>query len=117
MEYFKFIDPDIDSSKNKKYTIWNRIVYKFLSIFIPQSNPSFYDKYYLVVLWYIEYDDINNYANREIGLDINGKVIVKAPYNGNHGLWTDSNLVLKDYQKWNIEEISSEIFENLWSRI
>jgi hypothetical protein len=116
MKYFKF-HYQTSGYGNKKYSLIENFMAKFLSLIIPKANPDFENKYDLVSLWYIEYDDEQyNCAIREIGLDSNKEIIVKAPYKKNYGFWTDSSATMDDYKKWNIEYVSPNIFNDLWEK-
>lgn len=114
MKHYKF-NYQISFSKEKKYSLEN-ILGKFLSLLIPKANPDFENNLSLISLWYIEFDDVHNFTNREIGFDKDNNILEVAPYKKNLGIWTDSNLTLQDFNKWNIEEISSEIFEDAWKK-
>ena len=109
MEYFKFKNPNIGNQISKK-----NILYKILNFFLPQANPDFNDEYDRVILWYIEYDDIKKYINREIGINENGEISVVAPYKGNLGFWIDSDLNIEDFEKFDLEQISKSDFDYLW---
>lgn len=115
MIYFKF-NCLIPKSENK-YSFLENFLDKVFSLIIPKANPDFDGKYQNVSCWYIEYDDINNYSNREIGLDEEGTVIVKGPYGKNLGFWTDTDLTLDDYKKFNIEMITIDEFEKFWEQL
>ena len=78
---------------------------------VPKANPDFDSIYDKVVIWLIEYDDAKGYVNREIGLDENLQPIVKGPYEKNLGFWVDSNMIYKDYLKFNIQVIKESYFE------
>lgn len=115
MEYFKFIIEPKEKEDSKNSFLYN-ILDKLLSASIPKANPDFDEKYNQISMWYIEYDITNDYVNREIGLDNKERLIVKGPYKGNLGFWTDTDLKLDNFKKWNIEIISSEIFNELWEK-
>lgn len=83
---------------------------------LPNGNPDFDGLYDKVKTWYIEYDDENEYTNREIGIDKNDKVIVIAPYKRNLGVWVDSDLTLDDYRRFDINTVSSNEFNNYWEK-
>ena len=81
---------------------------------IPKANPDFEDIIPQVCLWYIEYNETEDYVEREIGIDDKGQSIMKAPYLKNIGFWCDSDMTLNDYKRFPIEIISSEEFEDIW---
>ena len=94
---------------------FNRIVYPILSFILPKANPDFDHLYEKVHLWYLEYDDLNKYTCREIGIDDNNTVIVKAPYKNNFGYWTDNDMTLESYAShFNIEYIDKDEFDSIW---
>ncbi len=66
--------------------------------------------------WLVELDCETGIPKREIGIDKNGKVILKMPFENNYGYWTDNNLLLKDFNElFATYEINQEKFENYWS--
>lgn len=112
---------------NKKYYRFNYIskiqlskVQKFLLFFLeiifPKANPDFEDLIGDVKTWMIEVS--NEIPVREIGLDSNGKVILKMPLNRNAGYWTDNNLKEDDFiSHFKAEKIQPEEFESFWNKI
>jgi hypothetical protein len=115
MMYFKFKEPvKVEKSAGDNYFYF--VLDKILASFVPKSNPDFGTKYDSVSLWYIEYDNQNDYTNREIGLNENDEIIIIGPYNDNLGFWTDEDLTLQDYQKFNPANISKSDFDALWDK-
>lgn len=115
MVYFKFVNNEMKGSENKKRSCVDRIISLFLRSFLPMANPDFDRLYKFVNIWYIEYDNFEHYTLREVGLDINNYVIVKAPFKNNFGYWTDSNMTEKSFAShFNIEYINKDDFENVW---
>ena len=113
MLYFKFKNSEkniVDEENSFFYTILG----KFLKVIIPKSNPIHNNLFDDVNVWLIEYDEINKYTNREIGLDLDNNVIVKSPYKENLGLWTDEDLSFDDYKKFHISYTTKIEFEKLW---
>ena len=109
-----------NSCENTKISLFDRAVVFFLNKIcrIPRANPDFDEIYNQVNTWCIEYDEKNDYTNREVGLDKNGGVIVKAPYKINLGFWVDNDLTLKDYaDRFHVRYIDNETFEKLWESI
>ncbi|MFI0428505.1 hypothetical protein [Mariniflexile sp. HMF6888] len=61
-------------------------------------------------------DDETGIPEREIGMDKDGRIIVKMPFKNNYGYWTDNNLLLADFKgHFETIEISRDSFENHWS--
>ncbi|MFB9054605.1 hypothetical protein ACFFVB_16055 [Formosa undariae] len=87
-----------------------------LSTIIPKANPNFENKIDLIETWIVELDNETGIPEREIGMDKNGQIIVKMPFNNNYGYWTDNNLLLADFKNhFETSEISQDSFENYWS--
>ena len=87
-----------------------------LTSIIPKANPDFEDKIDLVENWLVELDYETGIPEREIGIDKNGQIILKMPFENNYGYWTDNNLLLADFKKnFMTSEISQDSFENHWS--
>ncbi|HMC01613.1 MAG TPA: hypothetical protein VKN14_11315 [Flavobacteriaceae bacterium] len=87
-----------------------------LSTIIPKANPDFDDKIDFVKNWLVELDIDTGIPEREIGLDKNGQVILKMPFENNYGYWTDNNLLLEDFKKlFFTSEISNVDFEKYWN--
>ena len=120
MVYFKFENIYSKNEKKSNSSLGNRFlvyVIKCVFWFIPKTNPDFEDVYENVITWYIEYDDINNYANREVGIDANGKVVVKGPYLKNLGFWTSEDLTYKQFiSEFEIVHIEKKVFDVLWNK-
>jgi len=86
-----------------------------LTRIIPKANPDFEDKINEVDYWLVEYNSETGFPEREIGLDIEGQVLLKMPHKNNYGYWTDNNLLLNDFKEhFNVSEISKEKFEESW---
>lgn len=116
MIYFKF-SPSWRINKVRKsrlHDFFYIFIERVLSLLVPKANPDFDSIYDKVVIWLIEYDDAKDYVNREIGLDENLQPIVKGPYEKNLGFWVDSNMIYKDYLKFNIQVIKESYFEKYW---
>ncbi|RFN58407.1 hypothetical protein [Marixanthomonas ophiurae] len=87
-----------------------------LSSIIPKANPDFENKIDLVEKWIVELDNETGIPEREIGMDKNGRIIIKMPFKNNYGYWTDNNLLLTDFKNhFETSEISQDSFENYWS--
>lgn len=106
---------------NKKDTVRKQkrsIFEKLLSFLIPKANPDFEDKMHKVSDWLLEFENENSKPNREIGLDVSRKVILKMPYQKNYGYWTDNNLNYKDFKEnFDNETIEKKDFEKYWSKL
>ena len=114
MVYFKF-EPRFVQSRETKHSIVEKNIDRLFRLIIPKANPNFEEKYDSVKYWCIEYDEVNNFTNREIGLDKNENVIIISPFEKNYGFWVDTNLSLTDYyDQRDIIEISGDQFEILW---
>ena len=115
MLYFKFIESEKISSTEKDGIFWI-VLSKILSLFIPKSNPDFDKQIDLANEWYIEYNDTENYIEREIGLDEKRTVILKMPYKKNYGFWLDTDLEISYfYARFKAETISEDEFLKKWN--
>jgi hypothetical protein len=86
-----------------------------LATFTPKANPDFDYKIDEVKYWLLECDNKTRIPEREIGLDKDGRVLLKMPYKDNHGYWTDNNLLLSDFKEhFVVSEISKDSFERNW---
>lgn len=112
MIYFKFQQT---VGTKAKCSFLERIVTKLLKAIIPLANPTLDGKLENVKIWYIEYNDVEQYTNREIGIDNNGLLVFKAPCGDNLGYWCDTDLTLDDYSNFNIHFVPKEEFETKWS--
>lgn len=70
-------------AKKPKDTFWSKMTNWLLRHFIPVANPTLEGNLAYVKQWYIEYDDIEEYTNREVGVTENGLVVFKAPFEEN----------------------------------
>ncbi|PSG87390.1 hypothetical protein C7H52_10935 [Aurantibacter aestuarii] len=87
-----------------------------LSTIIPKANPDFEEKIDFVETWIVELDNETGIPKREIGMDKDGRIILKMPYKKNYGFWTDSNLVFTDFKnEFDTSEITKDTFENYWN--
>ena len=113
MQYFSFYSVLI--GKKTKNTLWEKIIDWLLNHFMPMANPTLDKNLGYVKEWYIEYDDVEEYTNREVGVAENGLVVFKAPFEENWGYWCDNDMTMDDYRNLNIHAISKEAFEKLWN--
>lgn len=117
MIYFNLKSLSRSKQNNKtKRNFWYGLLHKvFASL---SSNPDFDDQIENVVEWFIEYDDtIDHVVNREIGIDKNGKIIVKMPDERNYGYWLDTNCDLDDFKSMGIHMITKKEFNDLWNSV
>ena len=100
------------------YSKAQKVFVKLLSYIIPKSNPDFEEKIDLVRNWYLEFEEEESEPTREIGLDADGKVIAKMPYEDNYGYWTDNNLNYFDFiERFKYSIIDKDQFEIEWNKI
>jgi hypothetical protein len=92
---------------------WRKKAISALLFFIPQANPDDAKHYPKIKEWALEIDD-EGCVVREIGLDISGIPIVRAPNGRNLGFWTDED---KKFQEDEIRVMSRQRFEELWKRL
>lgn len=62
MQYFSF--DSVLIGKKTKNTLWEKIIDWLLNHFMPMANPTLDKNLGYVKEWYIEYDDVEEYANR-----------------------------------------------------
>ena len=113
MQYFSF--DSVLIGKKTKNTLCEKVIDWLLNHFIPMANPTLEENLYYVKEWYLEYDDVEEYTNREVGVGENGLVVFKAPFEENWGYWCDNDMTMDDYRNLNIHAISKEAFEKLWN--
>jgi hypothetical protein len=110
--YIRFDAPQNATKINSENVLKRSIkglVKKILERVMPLANPGLEDEINNVKYWLIEFDRIHGMPQREIGLDSQGVVIVKMPYDENYGYWTDNNLILDDFKRlFDASEISKE---------
>lgn len=117
--YFKFFEPLSSVDKPRKRTLKTIIssgIVKILSTFIPLANPNFDKGIEKVACWLVEYNITEDFPNREIGLDKNGKALLIMPWKENYGYWTDNdNIKLDDFfTKLKATRIEKKDFEDHW---
>lgn len=116
MKYIKF---KIVPSENKENTgVFGKIFRKIIKSIFPKANPDFDDKIHTVLIWLLEFENEEDFPNKEIGIDENNNVILKMPYKKNYGYWTDNNLKYNDFiNLFNAEIINAEEFERKWNEL
>lgn len=116
--YIQFDAPKNDSRSAKDGLIKSSLkkaVAGILTKIIPKANPDFDDKIDEVKYWLVACDNATGIPQREIGLDKEGRVILKMPFKDNYGYWTDNNLLLNDFKEhFKVSEISKYSFEKNW---
>ena len=112
-----------DAPKNDRHSVKHGLIKSslkkalvgILTSIIPKANPDFEGKIDEVQYWLVECDNETGIPEREIGLDKEGRVILKMPHKDNYGYWTDNNLLLNEFKEhFNVSEISRESFEQSW---
>jgi len=112
--YIQFETPKCDKQTSKESLLKKTFV-NILTKILPKANPDFEDKINEVKWWLVEFDRENGKPKREIGMDKEGRVILKMPFKDNYGFWIDSNLSLNDIKNFCIvSEISKKSFEYNW---
>lgn len=92
-----------------------RFITGILQLILPVANPDFDNKIDSVFTWLIEFSE-DGIPLKEIGLDINGKPIVKMPYRRNIGYWVDIGMHISKFKKrFQVEEITQANFNNIWN--
>jgi hypothetical protein len=92
-----------------------KVLTNALTSVIPKANPDFDSKIKEVKIWLVECHNETGIPEREIGIDKEGKTILKMPYKDNYGYWTDNNLILEDFKhRFSTTEINKEYFEKSW---
>jgi hypothetical protein len=93
-----------------------KLVIGVLTRIIPAQNPDFDNTIGNVAKWLVECDKETGTPQREIGLDNEGRVLMKMPFKKNYGYWTDNNMLLDDFRKhFEVSEITKEEFERQWA--
>lgn len=105
----KYIRTKKATSWEKREGIFDKLV-RFIYSLVPNSNPRYQQKYYLLHEWFIEFDNEGKVL-RELGLDEKGKVLFSSPNKQNPGFWIESKMTFKDFED---NELSSEDFTTLW---
>ncbi|TDS55234.1 hypothetical protein [Myroides indicus] len=117
MKYIKFKEV-ISNRKKKPLSTFKKIFIGAITSIFPKANPDFDDKIDSVSIWLLEFENEEDFPNREIGIDSNNNVILKMPYKENYGYWTDNNLKFKDFIKlFNVEVINESEFLKKWNEL
>ena len=78
MQYFYITN--VLKDEKPKDTCFEKMANWLLRHFVPIANPTLEHNLDYVKEWYIEYDDVEEYTNREVGVAENGSVVFKAPF-------------------------------------
>ena len=115
--YLSFeVQLDIENVNKNKLPLIKILVKKILFFLLPVANPDFELQIDNVKTWILEFNDKHSIPIREIGLNNQGKVILKMPFNSNYGYWTDNLLKFYDFQnEFNAKIIDKENFLILWN--
>jgi hypothetical protein len=115
MKYIQIYYPKTE----KKETKCQKFVIKLLGIFsFMLANPDYEKKIDDATYWLIEFEENENFPDREVGIDETGKVIAKMPYKKNYGFWTDTNMRYKDFiERFNCNVITEEYFNKKWNEL
>ena len=117
LTYLKFNSPK-SKSTHKVNSIKGKIenaINKILSVIIPKANPDFDNAIANVDYWYIEFNKKENLTCREIGFNENRLSIVAMPLGNNYGYWTDNQLILEEYENFEVTSITTAEFEEKWN--
>jgi hypothetical protein len=113
--YFKFTVPThVETGNNSN--LLSKLFERIITRIIPKANPDYDHLISEVEIWAIEYDTDDNSVWREIGYDKNGIAIVAMPDNKNYGFWLDTQLTLKDYEAFDLKQLSFTEFESDWTK-
>lgn len=114
--YIQFQVPKKTEIKSSSQSSIKNFAKNILAKIFPVANPEFENKIDDVEYWLVECDKESGIPQREIGLDQQGRVIMKMPFKDNYGYWTDNNLLLNDFKEhFAVSEISKEVFEEQWT--
>ena len=113
-QYIKFTDTPLTTEAKKKNNRKAKIL-KTILFFIPKGNPDYDEIICDVTEWQLEIDPTDNLPTREIGKDINGRIILIMPWRDNYGYWTDNNITI-DYFKdhFKAKNIDKAEFDKNW---
>jgi len=65
--------------------------------------------------WLIEFEEEENYACREIGLDEKGNVVYCSPSKVFYGYWADADMKFENFKQFRPKSISRQKFEDNWT--
>jgi len=116
LSWLRFNDPTTNVEPARKGLtdrLWEGIG-KALSLITSQSNPDFDRLIDKVTYWMIEYDKTDDQTIRELGFDQHDQVILAMPLDRNYGYWTDNQLKLSDYDRFNPIPLTEKEFDTAW---
>jgi hypothetical protein len=64
----------------------------------------------------IEYDTMRYTTIRELGFDEQDNIILAMPLDQNYGYWSDNQLKLSDYERFNPITTSEREFDTAWMK-
>lgn len=111
MDHVNVIETTLGTGPFPKPGLMFAVIERFLRALIPAANPDFEHSYERVFKWWIEID-AEGVAQRELGFDEAGEVIVAGPLGKNFGFFTDSNATFAPAEYAAVEPAS---FEAAWS--
>ncbi|MDR2841075.1 MAG: hypothetical protein LBV75_07425 [Paludibacter sp.] len=115
MKYLKINTPKTANKETKR----QKFATKLLSVcFFMLANPDFDNIIPNAVSWLLEFEDENDFVNREIGLDESGNIIAKMPFKKNYGFWIDTDMKYYDFiKRFECEFISQNFFTSKWAEL
>jgi hypothetical protein len=93
---------------------WRVRLFKAIFFFIPQANPDNEPLYTHVRSWALELDE-DGWPQREVGLDVDGNPLFRAPDKRNTGFWPD--MAIMQFDKTELDIITEDAFNVLWSAL
>jgi hypothetical protein len=96
-----------DWSRRKSLKIY---ILDTLFWFVPRANPGYEKKMHLLAEWLVEFDE-EGLPWREIGLDMDGRLVLAGPSDECYGFWLDTNMRFDDFEG---EPVAGGEFERLW---
>jgi hypothetical protein len=135
LEHFLNEHPDWSGAARREHLVWLRFndpktnieperkgltdlllagIGNALTLIIPQQNPDFDRLIDNVAYWMIEYDKTGDETIRELGFDQHDNVILAMPLDRNYGYWTDNQLKLSDYDRFNPIPLTEKEFDTAW---
>ena len=104
------------TEKIKGASFTKRVLTNVLTKIIPAANPDFEDIFDNITYFKIEFNEGENYIEREIGFSSNDTPISIFPYNNNYGFLVDNTYksVTDFYDYYKCSEISVIEFELDW---
>ncbi|MCK6610375.1 MAG: hypothetical protein L6Q78_04975 [Bacteroidia bacterium] len=91
-----------------------KIIAKIFRLIFPAANPDFDPKINSVNTWLLEFNE-EGIPVKEIGLNNNGKPIIKMPYKDNVGYWTDIGMHFNKFsERFQVEKINQVEFYKFW---